>query len=141
MTTTQKVKVKSVWLARAEGRPEECIALVVDSIEAADAVLLRWSETAPGGPGDDLGGYDKCDFEITFEDGEKYEGRYDLVHWSKEMPSLARHVLSFLRFHAGLWCPPHLTPTQYEDALTRFEKFCGHDRDEYVAFLDKYEIA
>ena len=38
-------------------------------------------------------GYYKTDFEITWEDGEIYEGRYDI---GSDFPTLKEHVLNFL---------------------------------------------
>lgn len=130
-----KVLIASVWIERAEGRADECVERTVDSLAAADAVLREWSETAPA-----TGGYDKCDFKITFADGETYEGRYDLVHWTRELPNLGKHVLNFVGFHAGARCPPHMTEEEYQRALRTFDAR-GVKRSDYKEFLDKYEIA
>src|SRR4051812_22091261 len=51
----------------------------------ASQMLLAWSDTAPLDKG-----YDKVYFSVLFENGWTYRGRYDLVHWSREMPDLER---------------------------------------------------
>jgi hypothetical protein len=106
------IGVKKITITRAEGPmpgvhvgpdgrlvgfPE---ATVSGWVEAA-GVLARWSTTAPKG-----GAYDKCDFKITFEDGETYEGTYDLKHFSEERASLKDHVRKFVGCYSTLLRPP-----------------------------------
>lgn len=89
-----RVGVASIELERCEGdwRTELVKAThTKDAWTQADATLTRWAVTAPVG-----GGYHKCAFVVTFEDGQKYSGRYDLK--GGESPSLAKHVRSFLSF-------------------------------------------
>jgi len=95
--TSDKIKARSITLQRAEGTigrddfgPKTVTAKEGGNVwEQADRLLFDWSQTAPRG-----GGYDKVDFTVNYEDGETYSGRYDLVHWSEEYPSLAKEVLS-----------------------------------------------
>ena len=50
--------------------------------EIAWAVLHQfflWGQTAP-----ENGGYDKCDFKVMWDNGECYEGRFDLVRGGTE---------------------------------------------------------
>lgn len=127
-----KVKVKEVWIRRAEGLPEECVALTLQSIAEADAVLRRWALTAPAD-----GCYDKCDFTIAFEDGDTYSGRYDLKrHDAGHADLIGRHVRQFVEFYAGLWKPPHWSEEDYEREIRRDVERCL----KYKEFLDKYEI-
>lgn len=124
------IKVKSIRLVRAEGPAEECDKpQTVSSWLEANRVLRQWSETAPR-----EGGYDKCDFTITYEDGETYEGRYDLKHWSCEPPDLAEHVRGFVTFHAGRRKPAWMTDEEYESRLPSIKK------PEFEHFLEHYEI-
>ncbi len=90
------IKVKSIYIERAEGMAEECYGVTVYSINAANNILRLWSETVREG------GYDKCDFKIVFEDGNTYDGRYDLENMKKGLPDLAGHVKSFVNFLAGI---------------------------------------
>jgi len=133
------IKVRSITLTRAEGRHEEVGKPITlqkgqhpDMWAAADKVLYGWSTTAPK-----EGGYDKCDFVIEYDDGEKYTGRYDLYHHSIEFPNLSKHVYDFVRFTSG----------KYKGALTQeeYDKFKEQEHfkklaPEFAKFLDKYEI-
>jgi len=100
-----------ITITRAEGpinvcgKAHECV-----TFEAADALLRRWSNTAPEG-----GCYDKCDFTIVDETVNfNYAGRYDLKHWREEAPSLKRHVVEWLEFTSGRACPSHMTQERYD---------------------------
>lgn len=91
------IKPKTITITRAEGFVDECDKPeTATSWLAANAILRRWSETAPK-----TGGYDKCDFVIVFEDGEEYKGRYDLQHWTVETPDIAKHVRSTISYLSG----------------------------------------
>jgi hypothetical protein len=143
MATQKKSCAIRIDLERVEGTREECVKVsvlpVVEDNDPevwlnSDAILRRWGRTAPA-----TGGYDKCDFAVHFDDGEVYEGRYDLVHPSVEAPSLARHVQRFLRCHALRWIPE-----RYSDAAGR-ARFAAHvrsvcDPDEIGRFLDSHAI-
>lgn len=61
-------------LTRAEGPTRECgkKQIATNWIDA-DKILKHWARNAP-----DSGGYYKCDFAVTYDDGEVYTGRYDL---------------------------------------------------------------
>lgn len=107
------MRLKTIHLVRAEGPTKLCgAAPAVGSWAAADAILSNWSNTAP-----EKGGYDKCDFTLTFEqsDGDDFEylGRYDLKHWRCEKPSLREHLRSQALFAIGAACPDHMTEEQY----------------------------
>lgn len=128
-----KVQVVKVWLRRAEGPHALCFERTYGNIADADRELRRWALTAPAD-----GGYDKCDFKLTFADGNTYEGRYDLKRADATYGDLiGRHVLEFLRFHAGLRRPSHLTEAQYENFL-RLEG--SAQKAEIMAFLEKYDL-
>jgi len=129
------IRAKSIVLTRAEGPAAECDKpLKVSSWTDADRVLRQWSETAPK----DCRTYDKCDFVITYEDGETYEGRYDLKHWTCEYPNLGKHVRNFVAFHAGQYKPAWMSEEQYREYLETpyFKKM----RSEFGHFLESYEI-
>jgi hypothetical protein len=131
-----KIPVKSVWLNRAEGPIRETGARTVDSLSAADAQLKRWAHSAPKKGG----GYDKTDFRIEWADGETYEGRYDLQREDEGKSNLlGSHVQHYLNFHAGLFCPEHMSREDYENYLKRV----GADetqRAATLAFLQNYEL-
>lgn len=130
-----KIHVKSITITRAEGPAEECDRpQTVSSFEEADRVLREWSETAPK----ELG-YDKCDFTITWEDGETYKGRYDLKYWATEYPNLGKHVRDFITFHAGKQKPAWMTAEQYESFLQ--QPHIQETKLESQRFLENYQIS
>ena len=94
-------------------------------------MLHSWASTAPK-----EGGYDKCDFEIEFEDGQLYQGRYDLVHWSVKSPSLQRHVQDFLTFLAGTRRPLHMKQEDYD----RYLSTLGTEKESAAEFLKTYDV-
>lgn len=101
LTNTPKIAASSILLNRAEGPTAECGEVLltatrsVSAWDRASAMLRAWSHTAPKKGG----GYDKCDFTVTFADGETYKGRYDLHHMEVEMPDLAKHLRGELEFY------------------------------------------
>jgi len=130
--TPALIKAVKFELNRAEGPSALCgPAQPVTTWKDADNILRQWSRTAP----DKGQGYDKCDFTITWADGETYTGRYDLKrHDGGFTDLLGYHVRSFLTFYSGNRRPDWMTPDQYEQTLN------GVNRSEYSDFLSKYEI-
>lgn len=124
----------SITITRAEGLAEECgKPETVYSFAEADALLLRWSESAPA-----RGGYDKCDFSICWADCGEYRGRYDLKHHSAEPPSLTRHMIDLCDFYSGRACPEHLTEKRYAEHL----EHVGEDvRSAYAVVRGQLEAA
>lgn len=100
-----------IRINRVEG-PQQKIDLRrepgVDIWRTADAMLSAWSLTAPKKGG----GYDKCDFVITWEDGEEYVGRFDLQYGLPD-GGLACQVDGFLRFYSRERCPAWISTEQY----------------------------
>jgi len=134
---TAKIAVKSVWLNRAEGPVEECVKVLLegsDSLETAQAVFAKWGKTAP----EKGGGYDKCDFKVTFEDGETYEGRYDLQNtgYNDSGETVAQQMANFVGFLAGTKRPAWMNDKQWADACKRH----ADDAADAKAFLAKYEF-
>lgn len=118
-------------IKRAEGKSAECFTIECRTWKAADQMLKLWARTAPE-PGQ---GYDKCDFTVTWEDGETYTGRYDLKRHDQDFPELlAYHIRSFIEFYAGTHKPEWMKPEQYQETIK------GTDHAEYINFLNNYEI-
>ena len=131
-TAPARIRAIKFELNRAEGPSAECgPAEPVTTWMDADNILRKWSLTAP-----EFGGYDKCDFTITYADGETYTGRYDLKRHDIGFPELlARHIRGFVEFCAGLHCPSHMTTEQYREYLSD-----NNSTAEYQDFLNRYEI-
>jgi hypothetical protein len=78
----------------------------------------------------------RCDFTVAFADGDTYSGRFDMKRNLAGEGSLEAHIQSELKFHAGLYCPSHLTRDKYEDLLRRL----GSPPQDYIDFLAKYDL-
>jgi hypothetical protein len=136
-----KIPVKSIELERAEGLVSECVIVTVPNFAAAEETLTRWARTAP-----DNGGYHKCDFKVTFADGETYSGRYDLSRnrADQDAPTLVMHIERHLNFYAGAYLkelPAHLNHMTMADYERMIGRLTPENRAEYAAFLETYEIA
>lgn len=124
-------RATSIFLERAEGLASECYAVTVTTWDAATAILQRWARTAPER------GYDKCDFRVTYEDGETYSGRFDLQRrHSTGLELLERHMRDHLQFCSGAWCPAHMGREEYEQFLERRPDV----RESARQFLESYQI-
>jgi hypothetical protein len=90
-----KIQAVRITLRRLEGTLAEIEAPKVITAEtatgsiweAANRTLMDWSQTAPAD-----GGYDKCEFTVEYMNGQEYQGRYNLKHWTVEVPNLGRHI-------------------------------------------------
>ena len=107
------------------------------TIEEANAFLRFIAHESP------TKGYDKTDFRTVWEDGEVYEGRYDLHHidQNQENPNgridLADHIRAWVRFLTGDHCPAHMTQERYQLCLQQM----GDHSEEARRFLELYELA
>lgn len=127
------IQVREIEIRRAEGPTWTLEDITVGSFREANQKLFDASQTAP-----ETGGYNKVDFTITFEDGETYEGRYDLKHWSVEVPDLRKHVVTHLEVLAGYTVPAWMSEKIYDEMMERNERegFARQARD----FLDTYAV-
>jgi hypothetical protein len=100
---TEAVRFEITWTeARHAGR------MTADTWEDFNTILSEIASEAPSG-----GAYHKTGFRITFEDGETYEGRYDVQNIRCERPDVSDHVRRFVGYHSGLIRPSHLTEDDY----------------------------
>lgn len=105
--------------------PDEHGMVKIGALICAGGELMQWARLndAPRGRHQGgLGGYLKTDFNIEWEDGSNYSGRFDLQrdgteHGAQFHTSVADRV----RIYAGLSCPPHMPPDNY------FEMLCNPD--------------
>ena len=143
-----KSQVSYVAVNRAEGPCKECGAVVFYSGNVAPldfddknhhykgAKLVKvgpsnlafevqyqftvWGHTAPD---KDEGGYDKCDFKVVWENGESYEGRFDLQKGGNDggegfWDSLKGRV----EFYACVRRPSHFKDEHWENHCRRAEQ-------------------
>lgn len=139
MTAVAKVSVAEVRMERAEGPVDECVEVVLegpDALDKAQEVFRKWSKSAPE-PG---GGYDKCDFVVTFEDGETYSGRYDLQNTglNDSGETVRGQMKSFIGFLAGTVRPGWVSDDQW--FMICAEKEGNGQAAGAREFLAKYEF-
>lgn len=101
--------VTSIRLRRAEGPTCECVEVNLSTFAEVDRQIRKWAVSAPKG-----GGYDKVDFLVKWDNGDSYDGRFDM----KRDHVTGGHFLQdqirqHLRFITGDYCPPHMTAEQY----------------------------
>ncbi len=129
-TFTDKVQMKEIKIIRHEGTGD-FDGFTTDNWDHFNSILEKIAQQH----GDDCG-YTKTKFNLTWADGETYEGRLDVN--TKDDKKVGKHILDFLNFHTGEHCPDHLTQEEY----TRFLDDCGGEEGKQDAkdYLAKYEI-
>lgn len=132
------INARKIFLHRAEGKrcPSYTLSATSggnpsDVWREADSVLYRWSITAP------KQGYDKCDFQIEFDDGAVYNGRFDLKHCDIEIPDLSRHVSSHVKFFTGKHCPHWMDEEKYKSII---KNTSSNTINEYTTLLNNYHL-
>jgi len=129
-----KAELKSIMLVRAGGMVDECgIEIVVDSWDEADRALAQMSQSVRR-----EFGADEVDFWLYFTNGTEYKGTYDMVHWSRELPSLLGHVQAFVQTYAGLVKPDWMD----EDSWMEHRSTRINDGTElaYRQFVNEHQI-
>lgn len=139
--TTDKIRAIKVELTRAEGPINECGRSHTwhgeACIERGDERLRQWAATAPN-----RGGYDKCDFKVTWSDGSEYEGRFDLErqHTSASW-LLGEHMVSFQKYMAGEIRPAHATPDRWRAHMREHvEGIYGEQAREWLDTRDLAQL-
>lgn len=134
-TSTKRIPVKSIEINRAEGHPGQCYPSQHDSWESAEARLMNVCLDTPTGSS-------KCDFTITWLDGETYKGTY-----SAKLPSskhydgtLGKHVRFYLEYSAGLNCPSYIPEADYHKSLEESEKRCPGFKTSALRMLQVYAL-
>ncbi len=120
-------KVTSVVLDMAEG-PFSGTHCEFTNLTDASKKLSEWSPYVPMG-------YDKCDFKVTWDDGETYDGRYDLHHEEHGTNLIGEQIHSVITFEIGLAHPTHISKAQYEQYILPNQE-C---RVPYIFFLLDHE--
>ena len=128
-TQTEVVPVKRIILDRVEGPTESCGERIASDFRHTDLLLQGMAHTAP----EQGRGYDKVDFKIEWEDGETYEGRYDLNKFGEDDDlgqSLVRHVRNHLSFIAH--------KPDCESSYFKSEEDAEKNAQEALEFMEKY---
>jgi hypothetical protein len=120
----------TIKITRAEGGEAyaEC-----HTFAQMDNILWCWGRTAPL-PRE---GYHKCDVVVEFSPEDSVTFRYDLTRGGGEDYHHAHFrgtLLDHLRFHAGEYCPPHLSELSYKGIMEMFRE----GRPRYKELLERY---
>lgn len=132
-----KIPVTAIYLHRAEGLTRELEDRTVYSYDEADKVLRGWARTAPKD-----GSVHKVDFQVLWtasdrDISETYSGTYELTYGDSAKSNLiGSHIQHYLAFHAGLFCPQHLSRADYEGYL---KNFGAEKKAEALNFLQNFE--
>jgi hypothetical protein len=129
-----KAKVTGIWLNRAEGPVALCGERSVRNFAEANDVIRSWARTAPKG-----GGYDKCDFKVSYDNGDTYSGRYDMTYddvCGADM--LQKHIRSNVDFYSGKSRPLHMDEKRYRAYLAL--EYVAEAAAQLVAFGEACEI-
>jgi hypothetical protein len=145
------IKVKLIWIDRAEGLHSECGKPVTILAEpgpyegrfvlstpgevwnAARHELSKIAQTAPKG-----GCYDKTDFKIEWTDGQVYDGRADVKHISEpdNDTDLSDHVWGFITFHIGKRAPAWMGEKKYREFMEQNRAYIA----EFEGFYYLYDL-
>jgi hypothetical protein len=86
-------------------------------------------------------GHSKTAFCIAWTDGEKYEGRLEIVRPMSAAPApLSSHLRRTLEFTAGRWRPGRMTDEQQRAFLAEGEQFSPGRASWAARILDGYEL-
>lgn len=131
-----KIAVKNITITPVEESIGSSFdPVTVESFDAADSLLFKIAKRVKPNSG-----YRKTVFEIVFEDGTKYTGRYDVESLQKEFPDLLAHVRDFVRFSAGIDRPDHMTEEDWRDYLAGVEHTNPGIVKQYANFARNYDI-
>lgn len=128
------IKIVSITIERVEGPVEDTDFRKNEykSFREADEAMLKAAETAPKN-----GTYDKCDFEVLWDNGDTYSGRYDMKSPdARGFEYFSDYVWGGITFYAGFNMPSHFT-------LAKYEEFLGEltgNRDYCKRLLEEYEL-
>lgn len=77
--TDEKIDVRQIRITQSQQQ-----TAVLGELRAADRLLWSWADRAQDAV--------RCDFEVTFQDGYVYRGRYEFSHRSRSRPSLSKFL-------------------------------------------------
>lgn len=128
------IKATKITILWSEASRDENIQFTGEDVFGqANYYLKRLAHTLP----EKHLGYYKTKFKIDYEDGETYEGRYDLKRHDIIYGDIGRHIRNFCKFYAGKAKPTHITPEQYKLFLQQTGETIVK---EFGRFLDTYQI-
>jgi len=127
----EKIQAVKIELERKEGVLDKAVVEAPNVWVKANQILARWARTAPPGRA-----YDRTDFIITFADGEKYKGKYEINRMDMTRASLDAHVQKFVKTMAGKYNPGNSTDAEYKNWLKEMKV----DSKAWNRFLNNYQF-
>lgn len=130
-----KIRVKKIIFKWSESSTI-CEGEEHTSWESAAEAIRRAAQYAPSD-----GSYDKTAFEIEFEDGETYGGRFDIQrrHTGSINP-IGTHAYNWLRFVGGLHKPDWMSDDEYARSIDHHEQACPGITRDSAEFLEKHDL-
>jgi len=129
----EKIRMESISFTDGESDGIPLVTTTVYTWQDANKFILQRALTK-----ENLLGYSKTFFEVKFEDGNIYKGRYDIRHFSKEKADLKKHIIDFALCYSGRKRPPSFeTEQEYKVYLNFFGK---EEMQNYATLLDEYEL-
>ena len=128
-------KAVSIEIDRWEGTETQVGAQTVTGLKVwqkANNVLFAIALTVEGG-------YDKCGFTVTFDDGDTYEGRIDVYPCGEgKNETLEEHIRLHCLFHTGQASAPWMGKKRYREFLKAVVKPAQHEA--LMAILETYKL-
>jgi len=139
--TTKKIEAVKIEIERGEGLTVECGKYTLEGSKNNSGNVWAMADSLIHGMAQSThkdAGYDKCDFVVTFADGDTYSGRFDMTHdHTTGAGLLAEHINGWLLFCTGDHKPDHLTTKQY----TEYIRLSGEAAQNNARdFLNTYQI-
>lgn len=137
-----KIKALSITLQNLEGNTiQNRLVTHIQTeenknlFELATNTLRDWSWSAPKSGC----GYNKIDFKIKFENGNTYQGRYDLTqNWFQDEGTLSEHIKKFLTFY--IKNPSHLEEKEWKNYIAWVTQNNPNFINECRDFLENYQL-
>ncbi len=128
---THKVRAKKIELHRVDGEEDKFRATSPNAWVKANQALARWARTAPT----DDGEYDRVRYKVTYEDGEVYNGKYDLTRLDVTGADLGGRLRDY-----GMAILGRRDPGMGAAAYKKWCKSLKVDRKAWAKFLKTHEI-
>jgi len=131
----EEIRMKSISFTDGESDEVTLIPTTVYTWKDANDFILQRALTKVNSLG-----YLKTFFEVEFEDGEMYRGRYDIHHFTKEKADLRKHIIDFALCYSGRKKPDSFkTEEEYREYLNSYVE---EDIQRYYSkLLDEYELS
>lgn len=127
------IKATTIEIQRAEGRNDQDFGRYsYTTWDDANFALKEIARTVDGY-------IDKVDFTVEFEDGYRYDGRYEAKN-SGGFESLETHIRTHLATHIGLSKPEGMSEEDYQRLVDTYAQACPEVIAEMQRIATTYRI-